>query len=193
MRRRRFPLAAVLVPVLAAGAFLAAGGTSAVEGSRTTERTAAPAAPARALAPSQSDSGCRLTRIPDTGGTFRVTVPSFCKNGLCKVLVKWKGAVLGALSPGFFWPVTLSQGGGGTWTSGPAINLAGASITDGSGVNGNGVTENVVGGGMAVNGSSWSLHDDLAPAENRKDRWTFELVQVAPATFTNVAVYVCRE
>ena len=135
---------------------------------------------------------CHVTSIPDSGGLIVIQVPDFCRESFCTVLVSWEGPNLGAFYPGLFWPVDVYQNADGSWISGPAADIGGISITDGSGVNGNGVSEAVVGGGTTVSGNYFRLHDDYPGVENDPDWWTFELSNSSVVDrFANVKVYIC--
>ncbi len=136
---------------------------------------------------------CYSAAIPDSGGLFSIAVPEFCRDQFCTVRVSWEGATLGPANPGLFWPVDLYQHSNGGWIAGPAMTIGGMKTTDGTGINGNGLKEAVVGGGMTSSGNLFTIYDDYAGVENDPYEWTFELDNShGAAILTNVNVYVCE-
>ena len=147
---------------------------------------------------------CYAISIPRADGFVWVPIslPDFCYGGLCRVFVSWEpdegeaAPAIGALNPGLFWPVEIYQKEDGTWLSGPALNIAGASVTDGRGTNGDSVEEAVVGGGSSISGNYFTLLDDSNEAgENDPDLWTFKLyndpLTAEDTKFKNMKVYIC--
>ena len=156
------------------------------------------------ISSTSSEGRCYAISIPRADGFVWVPIPlpDFCYGGLCRVFVSWEpdegeaAPAIGALNPGFFWPVEIYQREDGTWLSGPALNIAGASVTDGRGTNGDGVEEAVVGGGSSISGNYFTLLDDSNEAgENDPDLWTFKLyndpLTAEDTKFKNMKVYIC--
>ena len=140
-----------------------------------------------------SDS-CYVYSIPDSGGLIALEIPQAGQELFYTLTVSWEGPTLGASNPGFFWAVNFTQATDGSWVAGPAISIAGVTISDGRGTNGNSTSEDVIGGGMTPGGNLFALHDDYPGVETDPSWWTFELVNSDPADqFSNVKLYVFPE
>ncbi len=142
------------------------------------------------LGPTVGD--CKTYQIADTGGRISFGVPWFCREDMCEIRVGWWGEPVGAFSQGLTWPISFIQWNDTAWQAGPAACIAGVCLTQGTGRNGNGVSEDVLGPYTAELGSYFRLTDDLAP-ENNPLRLTFELVQADPALpeFESVILFLC--
>jgi len=136
-------------------------------------------------------AGCVTVTIPGLSGEFPVDVPDVCRDqNACWVLLGWEGATAGPFGPGIAFPVAVSQTAAGDWVAGPPLSLGGLTVTEGTGVNGNGVEELVGPSGGGADGS-FALLDDSA-AENDPTRWTFVLDQdPADPAFTGVTLRFC--
>ena len=122
-------------------------------------------------------------------GDHSINVPAYCQNQMCWVIVE-SDAIIGAFGPGLFWPILYMQDtASNAWIGGPNLNIAGGSLSEGMGVNGDGTTTGVVGGGVTSSGGQWSVWDDKG-AENSSDQWTLEL-QLYPSELSYVSVYIC--
>jgi hypothetical protein len=171
MRRRLSRLA----PALALGLVFLTGVAVAQVGSTPTERPV----------------NCTVDTFADEG-THRIPVPGFCRTGMCDVFVSWEETFFGAFGPGLLWPTTVFQQSDGRWVAGPAVNIAGLAGSDGFGINGNGISEAIIGGSQTVNGSFWSLLDDSS-AENAPNLWSLELGEADPTApeLINFSIYAC--
>lgn len=125
-------------------------------------------------------------------GFRTIRVPSFCKNRFCQVFASWEGDSFGAFSPGIMWPVTYIQRGA-AWQAGPAVSIAGVTLTAGSGVNGDGADEFVFGGGATADGSFFWLNDDWPGVENARNQWVVYLENADPGNpaIDDLQIYAC--
>jgi hypothetical protein len=134
---------------------------------------------------------CYVYSIPDAGGQIAIEMPNADEEVLYMLTVSWEGPVLGAMNPGMFWSVTYTQAANGDWIAGPAISIAGVTISDGSGTNGNSTSTDILGGGQTVSGNEFALRDDVTGVESDPNWWTFDLDNSNPAEqFSNVKLYV---
>ena len=137
---------------------------------------------------------CYVYSIPDSGGLIALEIPQAGQELLYTLTVSWEGPVIGAYLPGLFWPVMFTQAIDGSWVAGPALTIAGVTLTEGSGTNGDANAEDVLGEAQSVSGNSFLLHDDYSGVETDPDWWTFELDNSDPADqFVNVKLYVFPE
>lgn len=135
--------------------------------------------------------------MADRGGRVSFPVPSFCREDICEIAVGWWGESIGAFNSGLSWEISFIQWADGNWQAGPAASIAGASLTEGHGRNGNGTAERISGwwstGSLDDSASSWFvLFDDLAP-ENGQYKITFQLHQGDPAhpALTSLILFIC--
>jgi len=139
-------------------------------------------------------AGCRTLYTEDTG-TYAMAVPRWCKNGRCEIFGEWGGNAIGALGPGFTWAVNFIQYAqeGNYWVGGPDVNIAGASLGGGSGTNGDGFVEWILGPYMTADGSYFGLLDD-SWRENRPGKVSFELWHANPGArqIDYAKIYICR-
>jgi hypothetical protein len=137
---------------------------------------------------------CYVYSIPDGGGVIALEIPQAGQELFYTLTVSWEGAVVGAYSPGFFWPVVFSQAADGSWIAGPAMTIAGVTVSDGSGTNGDATSEHILGDAASASGNFFVLHDDYSGVETDADWWTFELDNSNPTEqFSNVKLYVFPE
>jgi hypothetical protein len=119
-------------------------------------------------------------------GTMTVTVPEFCVDGVCGILM-WNDATIGAWGPGMRWPVHYTQkSSDGSWIGGPNVSVAGASFSDGAGVNGDASGRAILMGGQTVGGGYVRLYDD-GGLETSPSQWTIDF---APDAYLTEAVYI---
>jgi len=125
-----------------------------------------------------------------TAGQHVVDVPGFCKDSMCVVLMSWKGAAMGAFSPGILWPVYyMQESGANTWVGGPSLSIAGVTLSSGYGQNGDGHEDWVVYGGQTAGGAYVRLLDDSA-AENSPNQWTIDFAPL-PGELDSASYYIC--
>jgi hypothetical protein len=123
-----------------------------------------------------------------SAGWTTATVPSHCIDGMCGILM-WTETDMGAFGPGFLWPAHYTQNStSGTWIGGPNATIAGAEHSDGSGVNGDAISETVFAGGTSISGGYARLHDD-SDIESSPDQWSIELVPDSHITRTSYFVF----
>jgi len=137
---------------------------------------------------------CYVYSIPDAGGVIALEIPQAGQELLYTLTVSWEGPLVGAYSPGLFWPVVFTQASDGSWLAGPAMAIAGVVVSDGSGTNGDAAAEDILGEAISSSGNFFVLHDDYSGVETDADWWTFELDNSNPAEqFSNVKLYVFPE
>jgi len=137
---------------------------------------------------------CYVYSIPDSGGLIALEIPQAEQELFYTLTISWEGPDIGANRPGFFWPILFTQASNGSWIAGPALSIAGVTITDGSGTNGDATEEDVIGGGSTPSGNSFALHDDVSGVETDPDWWVFELDNSnATDQFSNMKLYVFPE
>jgi hypothetical protein len=131
---------------------------------------------------------CLQFEVPGAG-QHAVSVPGFCMDAFCWVTLRSDG-IFGAMAPGLLWPVLYMQDtSDNSWVGGPAMSIAGISLSGGMGVNGDGRGAGVLGGGETQGGGLLSVLDDSA-AENASDKWTVEF-QPYPGELSEATLFVC--
>ncbi len=120
---------------------------------------------------------------------YFLDVPNYCIDQFCWVIVE-SDAIIGAFYPGLYWPVLYMQNSGdNSWVAGPAINIAGMTISEGTGVNGDESLEVLASGGVTAGGGRLLLWDDGA-GNYSPDQWTLEL-QPLEGELSTATVYAC--
>lgn len=121
-----------------------------------------------------------------SAGTVAVTVPDFCIDAVCGILM-WNDGTMGAFGPGMVWPVHYTQDSSdGSWIGGPNVSIAGVFFSGGAGVNGDGSGDVVLMGGQTSGGAYVRLYDDSG-LETSSDQWTIDF---APDAYLTEAVYI---
>jgi hypothetical protein len=141
--------------------------------------------------------GCKEWGAPEDGGMTIMHLPGFCLDGNCEILVTWEGEYLGAFAPGMFWPVQFiqfSDNGWDPWVAGPAVNIAGVSVSDGTGINGDNTYDAIVGGGVTPDGSYFRVLDD-SPIERNENKLTFDvnIEDTNNPQLENVNAFICKK
>jgi hypothetical protein len=183
MRLTRF-LALVLAAALicGGGAVLAADGG---DGADT---------PFQAAADGKATLGnCYWKTLPDGGGLMKVKVPNFCKNRMCRIHLSWYGDPIGAYVPGYGPGLDYMQYGAGLWGAGPAVNIGGwgGPTPDGWGQHSDGFAH-ILSAGVAADGSTMTLYDDLPGYENVRGKMTVEVVANNLNTLRGVTFWACK-
>ena len=89
-----------------------------------------------------------------------LATPSFCIDDLCTI-VRWTDAYFGAFGPGLSWSVNYKQdSNNNTWFGGPHLSMAGISLSDGFGLNGDSNSEAILDGGRTSEDDYVVLRDD---------------------------------
>ncbi|MFN2304258.1 MAG: hypothetical protein ACK2TV_11060, partial [Anaerolineales bacterium] len=132
-----------------------------------------------------SNSASNMSRV---SSETVIPVPEVCIDGFCKLLL-YKDAAIGAYGPGYVWEVYYLQfSDGDGWIGGPNVCLGGFCYNDGQGINGNGLSEGVILGGVTPDGGYIRILDD-GESENDPNHWTVEL-QSSPS-LTQVFLQAC--
>lgn len=135
-----------------------------------------------------SEPACRTFILSEVAST-EMPVPSFCIDGLCKLVI-YTNSIMGAFAPGYVWEVYYFQWGSSTntWVAGPNTSFGGVEFSEGYGINGNDYGEGVFLGGSTGDGGYIRIMDD-GPNENDPNLWSIEAQ--ASETLTQASIQVC--